>query len=69
MRFDRDKARAQNAKVRHYFQHGFPLDKAGRQATMFAVLGVMSVEDAAAMAGVEPADLVREAEAWAAAAQ
>jgi len=32
---------------------------------MFAVLGVMSVEDAAASVGLEPADLVREAQAWA----
>jgi hypothetical protein len=32
---------------------------------MFAVLGIMSVEDAAASVGLAPDDLVREAEAWA----
>ena len=65
MMFDRELAQRQTARLRHYASYGFPLGKAGRQATMFAVLGIMSVEDAAASVGLAPDDLVREAEAWA----
>lgn len=63
--FDVERAERQAARLAHHAEHGFPLDRVGRQATMLAVLGVMSVEDAAATVGLKPQDLVREAEAWA----
>jgi len=42
-----------------------PLDKQGVLATLLAVSGVLSVEDAANAVGLSPEDLVAEAEAWA----
>jgi len=65
MIFDPVEARRKAAVARHYLRHGWPLDRLGRHATMLAVLEIMSVEDAAQSVGLEPADLVREAEAWA----
>jgi hypothetical protein len=65
MSFDVGEAREKTARMRHYMRHGWPLNRAGRQATMLAVLGVVSVEDAAAMAGLTPAELIQEAQAWA----
>lgn len=44
-----------------------PLDPIGVMATLNAVLGIWSLEDAANAAGVTPDDLIREAQAWAAA--
>lgn len=44
-----------------------PLDTLGVYATLNAVLGVWSLEDAANAAGLQPADLITEAQAWAAA--
>lgn len=44
-----------------------PLNQAGVLATLNAVLGIWSVEDAANAVHLSPADLVAEAEAWAAA--
>ena len=44
-----------------------PLDPIGVTATLNAVLGIWSLEDAANAAGVTPDDLIREAQAWAAA--
>ena len=42
-----------------------PLDPPGVLATLLAVLGVVSVEDAANAVGLTPEALVAEAEAWA----
>jgi hypothetical protein len=42
-----------------------PLDGSGVLATLLAVSGVLSVEDAANAVGLSPDDLVAEAEAWA----
>ena len=44
-----------------------PLDPIGVIAALNAVLGIWSLEDAANAAGVTPDDLIREAQAWAAA--
>lgn len=44
-----------------------PLEPIGVAATLNAVLGLWTLEDAANVAGVAPEDLVREAESWAAA--
>lgn len=44
-----------------------PLDTLGVMATLNAVLGIWSVEDAARAIGLTPQDLVNEAHAWAAA--
>ena len=41
-----------------------PLDRVGVLATLLAVLGLASVDDAANAAGVTPQDLVNEALAW-----
>ena len=41
-----------------------PLDAAGVMATLNAVLGIWSVEDAANAVGLTPDDLVAEAQAW-----
>jgi len=46
-----------------------PLDAAGVMATLNAVLGLWSVEDAANAVGLTPEDLVAEAEAWAVASE
>jgi hypothetical protein len=69
MNFDVEEAREKTVRMRHFMRYGWPLNKTGRQAAMLAVLGVVSVEDAAAMAGVEPADLIKEAQAWAVASE
>jgi len=42
-----------------------PLDTNGVMATLNAVLGIWSVEDAANAVGLTPQDLVHEAQAWA----
>ena len=44
-----------------------PLDPTGVIATLNVVLGLWPIEDAANAVGLTPADLVAEAEAWAAA--
>ena len=44
-----------------------PLDTLGVMATLNAVLGIWSLQDAANAAGLTPDDLIREAQAWAAA--
>jgi len=44
-----------------------PLDTAGVIATLNAVLGIWDIEDAANAVGLTPDDLIREAQAWAAA--
>ena len=44
-----------------------PLGPSGVAATLNAVLGIWSLQDAANAAGVTPDDLIREAQAWAAA--
>lgn len=44
-----------------------PLDPTGALATLLAVVEVVTVEDAANAVGLTPADLIAEAEAWAAA--
>ena len=44
-----------------------PLDPTGALATLLAVTETLTVEDAANAVGLTPADLVNEAEAWAAA--
>lgn len=41
-----------------------PLNTAGVMATLNAVLGLWTVEDAANAVGLTPADLVAEAQAW-----
>lgn len=41
-----------------------PLDPIGSLATLLAVQGVVSVKDAAAVAGLVPDDLVNEAKGW-----
>jgi hypothetical protein len=43
-----------------------PLDAVGVSATLNAVLGLWTLEDAANAVGLTPADLIAEAEAWAA---
>ena len=43
-----------------------PLDKIGVLATLLVVVGVLDIGDAANAPGLVPADLVAEAEAWAA---
>lgn len=42
-----------------------PLDSTGALATLLAVEGVLSVQDAANAVGLIPEDLIAEAEAWA----
>lgn len=44
-----------------------PLDPIGVMATLNAVLGTWTLQDAANAAGVTPDDLIREAQSWAAA--
>jgi len=44
-----------------------PLDTNGVMATLNAVLGLWSLQDAANAVGLTPDDLVHEAQAWAAA--
>ena len=44
-----------------------PLEPTGALATLLAVVGSLTVEDAANAVGLTPADLVAEAQAWAAA--
>ena len=42
-----------------------PLDTLGVMATLNAVLGIWTLQDAANAAGLTPDDLIREAQAWA----
>lgn len=42
-----------------------PLDKVGALATLLAVVGILTVEDAANAVQLTPEDLIAEAEAWA----
>jgi len=44
-----------------------PLDGVGVLATLLAVVGSVTVEDAANAVGLTPQDLIHEAQAWAAA--
>lgn len=44
-----------------------PLDPIGVMATLLAVTGNLSVQDAANAAALTPDDLIREAQSWAAA--
>ena len=44
-----------------------PLDTLGVMATLNAVLGIWTLQDAANAVGLTPDDLIREAQAWAAA--
>jgi hypothetical protein len=44
-----------------------PLDPTGALATLLAVTGTLTVEDAANAVGLTPDDLTHEAQAWAAA--
>jgi len=44
-----------------------PLDGVGVLATLLAVVGSVTVEDAANAVGLRPQDLIHEAQAWAAA--
>lgn len=46
-----------------------PLDINGVAATLNAVLGIWTLEDAANVVGLTPQDLINEAEAWAAASE
>jgi hypothetical protein len=46
-----------------------PLDPTSTLATLLAVTGTLTVTDAANAVGLVPADLIAEAEAWAAAQQ
>jgi hypothetical protein len=46
-----------------------PLDPIGALATLLAVTGTLPVQDAANAVKLTPADLVAEAQAWAAASQ
>ena len=46
-----------------------PLDPTSTLATLLAVTGTLTVEDAANAVGLTPTDLIAEAEAWAAAQQ
>jgi hypothetical protein len=46
-----------------------PLDPTGALATLLAVTETLTVTDAANAVGLVPADLIAEAEAWAAAQQ
>jgi hypothetical protein len=43
-----------------------PLEPIGALATLLAVTAVVSVQDAANAVGLDPGDLVAEAEAWSA---
>jgi hypothetical protein len=45
-----------------------PLDPTGALATLLAVVGTLTVQDAANAIGLTPDDLTAEAEAWSAAA-
>jgi len=58
----------QNARVRHFLHHGFPLPRLAQHAALHVVLGNMTLDDAARTAGVTPDALVHEVLAWAAAA-
>lgn len=42
-----------------------PLDALGALGTLLAVKGVLSVDEAAQVVGLDPKDLVAEAKAWA----
>lgn len=42
-----------------------PLGEAGALATLLAVIGVVTIEDAAASVGLAPEDLIHEAQSWA----
>jgi hypothetical protein len=58
-------ARYQRAVNRHAY--GSPLPPVGAYAALQVVLGLVPIEHAANAVGVNPEDLIREAEAWAAA--
>jgi hypothetical protein len=45
----------------------YPLDPTGALATLLAVTGTLTVQDAANAVGLTPDDLTHEAQAWAAA--
>jgi hypothetical protein len=56
-----------NRAVRRH-RHGPPLPPVGAYAALQVVLGLVPMEHAANAVGVEPEDLVHEAESWAVAA-
>jgi len=66
--FDFERAGRQADSVKRRIQYGSPLPPWGSFAALSVVLGNVPLEDAANSVGLEPADLVREAEAWAVAA-
>jgi hypothetical protein len=71
MRLDRDQVFDQNGNLVEEVvveRHEDPLDAAGVIATLNAVLGVWSLDDASNAVRLPPERLVAEAEAWAAAA-
>jgi hypothetical protein len=63
--FDFERAGRQADSVKRRIQYGRPLSAAGALAALHVVVGNLSLEDAANAVGLAPADLVREAEAWA----
>ena len=63
--FDFERAVAQGDSVKRRIKYGQPLPAVGALAALHVVVGHLSLEDAANAVGVAPADLVREAEAWA----
>jgi hypothetical protein len=66
--FLEEKAKINN-KIKIYRQYGFPLSKEAQHATLHAVLGNISVADAARVSGLTEQQIINEAEAWAAAPQ
>lgn len=68
LNFDFAKSREVADRALHGVKYGFPLPPWGSFAALSVVLGNVPLEDAANSVGLEPADLVREAEAWAVAA-
>lgn len=69
LNFDFEKNRKVADRARHGVKYGFPLPPWGSFAALSVVLGNVPLEDAANSVGLEPADLVREAQAWAYAAE
>lgn len=60
-------ARYQRVVSRHAY--GPPLPPVGAYAALQVVLGLVPIEHAANAVGVNPEDLIREAEAWAIASE
>jgi hypothetical protein len=64
-----DPTKPNNNIIDEYDEHfpAQPLDPTGALATLLAVVGTLTVTDAANAIGLTPDDLVTEAQAWAAA--